>query len=151
MEETTSIEQYIESAPEKWRKSIILLRKIIKDNLPKRFEETMNYGMIGYVVPKHLYPQGYHAKKGEPLPFINIAAQKNHLSLYHLGIYINEELHSWFIESYEKSTNKKINMGKSCIRFKKDDDIPYDLIQALVKKITVEEWIRMYEHEYLNK
>jgi hypothetical protein len=121
------------------------LHNVILKNLPKGFETAMSYGGLGYVVPHSIYPAGYHCKPTEPLPFAAIASQKNSINFYHMGIYSKPELLNWFLEEYPKHTKQKLDMGKSCIRFKKIDDIPYKLIGELMKKITVKEWIKIYE------
>jgi len=121
------------------------LHNVILKNLPKGFETAMSYGGLGYVVPHSIYPGGYHCKPSEPLPFAAIASQKNSINFYHMGIYSKPELLNWFLEEYPKHTKQKLDMGKSCIRFKKIDDIPYKLIGELMKKITVKEWICLYE------
>jgi len=105
----------------------------------------MSYGMIGYVVPHSLYPDGYHCSPNLPLPFVNIASQKNHIALYHMGIYSFPEILDWFTKEYPKHSKLKLDMGKGCIRFKKPEHIPFDLIGQLMKKISVEDWIRIYE------
>ncbi len=139
-------EEYIDNLPQERKDAIKKLRKIILNNLPKGFYETMNYGMIGYVVPHSIYPQGYHCKPELPLPFVNLASQKNFIALYHMGIYANNELLDWFVKEYPKHAKRKLDMGKSCIRFKKMDDIPYDLIGELTAKMTTKEWIDLYEN-----
>lgn len=121
------------------------LRSAIKANLPNGFEETMNYGMIGYVVPHSLYPDGYHCDPSLPLPFMNLASQKNFIGVYHMGIYANKEMHDWFVKEYQQRVGKKPDMGKSCIRLKKMEAIPYDLIGELANKTTPEDWIATYE------
>jgi len=121
------------------------LRKIIKANLPKGFKEVMNYGMIGYVVPHSLYPDGYHCDPKAPLPFMNIASQKNHISVYHSGVYANPDLLKWFTDEFPKHSDRKLNMGKSCVRFSKPDHVTYDLIGELASKISVDDWIALYE------
>lgn len=141
----TTPEQYIQELPEDRVEAIIKLRKVINDNLPKGFKETMSYGMIGYVVPHEIYPAGYHCTPNLPLPFMSFASQKNSVNFYHMGIYTNSELLKWFTSEYPKYCKQKLDMGKSCIRFKKLDQIPFELIGELVKKVTVEEWIATYE------
>src|SRR5690554_5674296 len=121
-------EAYINQLPEDRKLAVETLRKTILENLPQGFEETMNYGMIGYVVPLSKYPNGYHAGKNQPLPFMNIASQKNFIALYHMGIYTDQELMDWFVHEYPKHSKTKLDMGKSCIRFKKINQIPFDLI-----------------------
>ncbi|NNC48966.1 MAG: DUF1801 domain-containing protein [Flaviramulus sp.] len=141
----TSPEDYIKQAPEERRNALKKLRKTIKDNIPKGFEEGIQYGMIGYYVPHSIYPDGYHCTPTEPLPFMSFASQKNSINFYHSGIYAKKELHDWFVSEYPKHSNRKLDMGKSCVRFKKIDEIPYELITELVKKMTVGEWIEVYE------
>ncbi len=124
------------------------LRETILKNIPKGFEECMAYGMIGYVVPHKLYPAGYHCDPKIPLPFVSVASQKNFVALYHMGIYASPELLKWFVDEYPKHCKSKLDMGKSCIRFKKAEDIPFKLIGELMKKITVKDWISKYEELY---
>ena len=136
--------EYIEVIPEDRREAIERLRETILENIPEGFHEEMNYGMIGYVVPHRLYPPGYHCDPKAPLPFVNIASQKNFVALYHMGIYMMPELLDWFVTEYPKHSKGKLDMGKSCIRFKKPEDIPFDLIAELIRKISVEEWVDAY-------
>jgi uncharacterized protein YdhG (YjbR/CyaY superfamily) len=147
----STVEEYLSQvAPDK-QAAMEKLRKIIKKNIPKGFQETMSYGMIGYVVPHKLYPKGYHCSPKDPLPFLNIAAQKNFIALYHMCVYADGALYKWFTTEYSKHTKAKLDMGKSCIRFKKPDDIPYDLIAELAQKITPEQWIERYEKAFVKK
>jgi hypothetical protein len=146
-----AIKNYIDSLPEERKNAIESLRKIIKEYVPKGFEETFNYGMISYVVPLSIYPKGYHCSSETPLPFINIASQKSHIAIYHMGIYAQPELLNWFTNEYTKLSKKKLDMGKSCIRFKKVNEIPYDLIKDLVTKMSVTEWIHLYEKSFIKK
>jgi uncharacterized protein YdhG (YjbR/CyaY superfamily) len=141
----TTVDEYINALEEDRSKAITQLRKVIKKNLPKGFEEQMGYGMIGYVVPHSIYPAGYHCNPKLPLPFINIASQKNCIVLHHMGLYVNTELLKWFIESAAKASTKKLDMGKGCVRFKKLEDIPYQLIGELAGKINVQNWIAHME------
>ena len=141
----TTPEEYIQEAPEERQEALKKLRKTIQQNLPKGFEEGMQYGMIGYYVPHSAYPAGYHCKPEEPLPFMSFASQKNSVNLYHSGIYANKKLHDWFVNEYPKYVKTKLDMGKSCVRFKKVEHIPYDLIAELVQKLSMEEWISIYE------
>ncbi len=127
------------------------LHDVIIKNIPKGFEAAISYGGLGYVVPHSIYPAGYHCNPKEPLPFAAIASQKHSINFYHMGIYSNPELLDWFVKEYPKHTKQKLDMGKSCIRFKKLDDIPYKLIGALMKKISVKEWIALYEKNLKNK
>jgi uncharacterized protein YdhG (YjbR/CyaY superfamily) len=140
-----SPDEYIEQLPEDRKAAVNRLRNIIVKNIPKGFEETMSYGMIGYVVPHSIYPDGYHCDTKLPLPFMNVASQKNFVALYHSAIYADPELLNWFVEEYPKHCKTKLDMGKSCIRFKKMENIPYDLIEELVSKVSVEDWINLYE------
>lgn len=140
-----TIKEYIDSLPEDRKKAIVELRKEIVKNLPEGFREEMSYGMIGYVVPHALYPDGYHCDPSQPLPFLNIASQKNFVAIYNMGMYADKKLYSWFVKEYPKHSKAKLDMGKSCLRFKKMDQIPYKLIGALASKITVKEWIKTYE------
>ena len=141
----TTVDEYIASLPDDRKEAIIKLRKEIKKNMPKGFEEWMSYGMIGYVVPHSLYSDGYHCTPQLPLPFMNIASQKNFIAVYHMGIYGEQKLLDWYLTEYAKQTTKKLDMGKSCMRFKKMEDIPYKLIGALASKMTVKDWIDQYE------
>lgn len=144
-------EEYINSLPEERKIYIEKLRSVIQKNLPKGFEEGMNYGMMGYYVPHTIYPKGYHCKPSDPLPFMGFASQKNSINFYHMGIYANKDLYDWFVAEYPKYSTRKLDMGKSCIRFKKFDEIPFDLIGELVTKISVEDWITTYESAFLKK
>jgi uncharacterized protein YdhG (YjbR/CyaY superfamily) len=145
--QANSPEHYIEQLPEDRQEPMNRLRATIKDNLPRGFEECISYGMIGYVVPKSLYPDGYHCDPKLPLPFINLASQKNYIALYHSCVYANEELMNWFKTEYPKHSKYKLDMGKSCIRFKRMDDIPYELVGELCSKISPQEWIELYEKQ----
>jgi len=141
----TNVESYINDLPEERKNIINELRKVILKNLPKGFAEEMSYGMIGYCVPHSIYPNGYHCDPKQPLPFLSMASQKNFIALYHMGIYMNPALMEWFTAEYAKRVKGKLDMGKSCIRFKKMDQIPFDLIGELASKMTVDEWIACYE------
>jgi hypothetical protein len=140
-----SIGDYILTLPTDRQEVMEQLRKIIKKNLPKGFSEEMNYGMIGYVVPHTLYPAGYHCKPSDPLPFMNIASQKNFIAVYHMGLYADEKLMKWFTTEYPNHSTAKLDMGKSCIRFKKPDQIPMKLIGELAAKMTPKQWIELYD------
>jgi hypothetical protein len=127
------------------------LHDIIVKNLPKGFEPAISYGGLGYVIPHSIYPAGYHCKPEEPLPFAGIASQKNSINFYHMGIYADPELYEWFVSEYPKHTKQKLDIGKSCVRFKKFDDIPFKLIGDLMKKMSAKDWISKYEAAYLPK
>lgn len=144
----SSVAEYINSLAEDRQVVIKKLKALTKKNLPKGFEEEMSYGMIGYVVPHKLYPAGYHCDPKLPLPFLSIASQKNFIALYHMGMYAKPELLDWFTSEYPKHCKSKLDMGKSCIRFKKMEDIPYALLEELMKKMTVADWISIYEKNY---
>jgi uncharacterized protein YdhG (YjbR/CyaY superfamily) len=141
-------EQYLSELPEDRKEAMLNLRNSIKENLPQGFEEVISYGMLGYVVPHSIYPSGYHCDPKLPLPFINLASQKNFIALYHMGIYADKNLESWFVSEYPKHVKTKLDMGKSCIRFKRMDDIPFDFIGELVAKVSVEDWILNYEKAF---
>lgn len=143
-----SVAQYLSEVPEERMEAMEKLRQTIKENLPAGFSEGMGYGMIGYAVPHSTYPAGYHCDPKLPLPFVSIASQKNNIALYHMGIYADPELLKWFQEEYPKHSKTKLDMGKSCIRFKKVDQIPYPLIAELMSKVTVEDWIATYEKNF---
>lgn len=143
----TTPEAYIESLSEERRHVIAELRRVIRKNLPKGFSEVMSYGMLGYVIPHTLYPSGYYCDPKLPLPFLGIASQKNFIAVYHMGIYADKKLLKWFTDEYPKHTKAKLDMGKSCMRFKKMDTIPYKFIGELASKITAKEWITLYEKE----
>ncbi len=144
-------DEYIEAIPDERQPVMSELRQVIKDNLPEGFSEVISYGMIGYVVPHSLYPGGYHCDPKLPLPFMNIASQKNFIAVYHSGIYASKKLMDWFVAEYPKYVKTKLDMGKSCIRFKKIDQIPMKLIGELASKMTVDEWINMYESNVKTK
>lgn len=143
-----TVENYIEQLPEDRKAAMQELRKIFSENLPEGFQECMSYGMIGYVVPHSIYPAGYHCDVKLPLPFLNLASQKSHIAVYHMGIYADSELLSWFQEEYSKQVKGKLDMGKSCIRFKKPELIPYNLFAELARKMSVQDWISIYEKNY---
>ncbi|MEO6719203.1 MAG: DUF1801 domain-containing protein [Ferruginibacter sp.] len=141
----TTVEQYLKELPADRQDAVNKLRKEIKANIPKGFEEVISYGMIGYVVPHSLYPKGYHCDPKLPLPLMNIASQKNSIVVHHMGIYGDKKLLDWFVEEYAKSTTTKLDMGKGCVRFKKPETIPYKLIGELAAKMKVEDWVKVYE------
>ncbi len=144
----STVDQYINEAPEDRREALQKLRNTILENLPEGFQECMSYGMVGYVVPHSIYPKGYHCSPELPLPFMSFANQKNSINFYHMGIYANPELYDWFITAYPKYSSQKLDMGKSCMRIKKNENIPFELIGMLVKKISVADWISLYEKAF---
>ncbi len=143
-----TVPEYIDSLSPERKQIIGAIRKVILKNLPKGFEEEMNYGMIGYVVPHKLYPDGYHCDPKQQLPFLNVASQKNFIAIYHMGIYAQPKLLEWFQDEWKVYSTKKLDMGKSCIRFKKPEDVPLDLIGELATKLTPQQWIEIYEKNY---
>ena len=140
-----SVAEYLTAIPEDRQPAMNKLHDTIVNNLPSGFEPMLNYGMIGYVVPQSIYPDGYHCNPKLPLPFMNIASQKNFIAVYHMGIYSSPELMDWFVGEYPKHVKTKLDMGKSCIRFKKIETIPYKLIGELATKMTVKDWVSIYE------
>ena len=141
----TTVDQYLSEVPPERQEAMNKLRRVVLKNLPKGFKEAMGYGMMGYCVPHSIYPAGYHCNPKDPLPFAGMASQKNSINFYHMGIYADPKLLKWFIDEYKKTGLGKLDMGKSCIRFKKPENIPYKLIGELCSKITVEKWIETYE------
>ena len=150
-EQYATVENYIASLDEEKRNAIIQLRNCIKKNLPKGFEETISYGMISYCVPHSIYPKGYHCNPKQALPFLSIAAQKNFIAVYHMGLYADKDLLEWFLEEWKKKNTKKLDMGKSCLRFKKQEDIPHELLGKLFAKMSIKEWINLYEKSFVKK
>lgn len=148
---STTISAYLKGIPSERLDSFCKLRETILNNIPEGFVEQMSYGMIGYVVPHVTYPDGYHCNPKLPLCFVNIASQKNFIALYHLGIYANPELLEWFVSEYPNHCKQKLDMGKGCIRFKKPNQIPFELIGELLRKITVNDWIHCYESQIKNR
>ncbi len=141
----TTVEDYLKELPEDRKVAMTELRKVILKNLPKGFKEGMGYGMMGYFVPHSKYPAGYHCKPEDPLPFMSLASQKNFIAVYHMGVYSDPKLLKWFTDEFPKHSKTKLDMGKSCIRFKKPDQIPFKLIGELASKMTPDDWIKMYE------
>ncbi len=145
-----NVKEYLKKVPKERIEYFKKLRKTILTSLPNGFDEQMNYGMIGYVVPHDIYPGGYHCDPKLPLPFANIASQKKFIGFYHMGIYANPGVLEWFVKEYPKHSDMKLDMGKSCVRFKKMDKIPYDLIGKLMRKMSVNDWIKLYEENIKN-
>lgn len=148
--EAKTPDEYMEGLPEDRKEAMTELRKVIKKNLPKGFKETMGYGNLGWVVPHTLYPAGYHCDPKLPLPFLGIASQKNFIAVYHMGIYADKDLLDWFTAEFPKYSKTKLDMGKSCIRFKKPEQIPFKLIGELATKMTPQDWIDLYETNVKN-
>ncbi len=141
----TSPDAYFAELPADRQEPMQRLRETFLGHLPKGFEERMSYGMIGYVVPHSMYAKGYHCDPKLPLPFINVASQKNFIAIYHMGLYGSPKLLEWFTTEFPKHSKKKLDMGKSCLRFKKAEDIPFELIGELAGKMSPEDWIAQYE------
>jgi Domain of unknown function (DU1801) len=146
----TTVNEYLAEIPEDRQKVFVKLRNSIKKNLPKGFKEGIGYGMMGWSVPHSIYPAGYHCNPKDPLPFMGMASQKNFIAVYHMGVYADPKLLKWFTEAHAKASTKKLDMGKSCIRYKKPEDIPFDLIGELASKMTVQDWITIYETNFKN-
>ncbi|MDG2059831.1 MAG: DUF1801 domain-containing protein [Flavobacteriales bacterium] len=144
-----NILEYKKNVPEDKKDVFDKLMKTVRENIPKGFSEELSYGIPAWVVPHSLYPKGYHCSPELPLPFVSIASQKNFIALYHMGIYATPELLDWFMKEYPKHSKRKLNMGKSCVRFKKMDDIPFELVGELMGKMTPKDWIEKYESTFL--
>ncbi len=146
-----TVQEILANLPEERREPFHKLHTVIVENLPEGFEPGISYGGLGYVVPHSRYPAGYHCKPEEPLPFAGLASQKGSINFYHMGIYMDPDLLNWFVSEYPKHSKQKLDMGKSCIRFKKMEEIPYQLIAELMQKISMPEWIDMYEKNLVPK
>jgi uncharacterized protein YdhG (YjbR/CyaY superfamily) len=140
-----NIAEYIDQLPDDRKEAFSRLRDTINTNLPEGFKETLGYNMPSWVVPHSAYPAGYHCDPKIPLPFLSIASQKNFIAFYHMGLYADNELLEWFVNEYPNHSRTKLDMGKSCVRFKKVSEIPYDLIAELCAKMTPDRWIGIYE------
>lgn len=149
--EAKTPDEYLAELPEDRKVAIQKLREVALKNLPTGFKEVISYGMLGYVVPHEIYPKGYHCTPKLPLPFFNVASQKNSINIYHMAIYADANLYNWFVEEYPKHSVAKLDMGKGCIRFKKIDAIPFELIGELLSKITPQQWIEMYENAFIKR
>jgi uncharacterized protein YdhG (YjbR/CyaY superfamily) len=147
--DASTVEGYLQKVPAERQAPMARLRALLRSNLPEGFEEVLSYGMPGFVVPHSLYPKGYHCDPTLPLPFVSFASQKNFIALYHMGLYANEEHMAWFKASWDADQWGKLDMGKSCIRFKNMDKIPWDLLSELATKITPQAWISQYEAAFL--
>ena len=143
--QATTVDAYVAELPPERQAAVQSLRDVINASLPQGFAEQMNYGMIGWVVPHALYPAGYHCDPKLPLPFMGLASQKQSVNLYHMGLYADDGLLSWFVTEHAKASPRKLDMGKSCIRYKKPQDMPLKLIGQLAKKLSVKQWIALYE------
>ncbi len=140
----TTVQQYLDELPDDRRVAISVVRQVMRKNLPKGFEEGIQYGMIGYYVPHSVYPDGYHCNPKEPLPYASLASQKNHMSIYLMCIYGEEKHRKWFVDAWKES-GKKLDMGKSCVRFKKLEDVPLQVVGQAIQRVTVKKYIDVYE------
>lgn len=146
--QATSPEDYISQIPQERQEGFRKIIEAVQKGLPEGFRPGISNGMISWCVPLELYPAGYHCTPGAPLPFMALASQKNFIALYHMGMYADPELLSWFTEEYPKHSKRKLDMGKSCIRFKKTDDIPFELLTEVSRRMTVQDWIKCYEANF---
>src|SRR5579883_2914695 len=139
-----TVQQYLSSLPQDRREAINAVRKVILKNLPKGYEEQISYGMIGYVVPHSLYPAGYHCDPRQPLPMANLGSKKNHLSLHLMTVYGDAATEKWFRNAWT-ATGKKLDMGKACVRFKKAEDIPLEVLGELIARVPVDKYVARVE------
>ena len=146
--EVDTFEDYLAALPENRKEAVERLHQVIVEQLPAGFEVGILAAMINYYVPLSAYPAGYHCTPGEPLPFLALASQKNHIALYHMGLYMDEELATWFVKEYQEQVPTKLDMGKSCVRMKNPKNIPYELIGDLVSKMSMERYIELYEENH---
>lgn len=140
-----SFQEYLDKLPDDRRDAISEIRKIMRSSLPKGFAENISENFLSYNVPHSLYPDGYHCNPDQPLPFVSFASQKNFIAMYHMGLYSDPELLKWFTNEYRKHSSTKLDMGKSCVRFKKTADIPFELLKQLASKVSPAQWIKTYE------
>jgi len=147
----TTVIDILSNIPSERAEHFNQLHDVIVKNLPNGFEAAISYGGLGYVIPHTLYPAGYHCKPIEPLPFAGISSQKNSINFYHMGMYSDPLLYEWFVTEYPKHSKKKLDMGKSCVRFKSPDEIPFKLIAELMRKMSAQEWINLYESKLKKK
>jgi hypothetical protein len=145
---TETVSTYIASLPPDRQDAISATRSALVENLPKGYEEIFSSNMINYVVPHSIYPNGYHCNPKQALPFISLANQKNFIALYHMGLYADPVLLKWFVDIYPNHSKRKLDMGKSCIRFKNFEDIPVKLIGELAQKMSVDNYVAVYEKNY---
>jgi len=140
----TSVAAYLKALPADRRKALEAVRKVIRANLDPKFKEGIQYGMIGYFVPHSVFPDGYHCKPEEPLPFAHIASQKNHMAVYLFCLYFDPDEVQRFQDEWKQS-GKKLDMGKSCLRFKKIEDVALDVIGKAIKRMTMKKFLALYE------
>ncbi len=139
--DAATVEEYISELSEERREAVTTVREMVLANLPSGYEEVMDFGMIAYVVPLSVCPKTYN---GHPLMYAAIASEKNYVSVHLMNIYANQDTQRWFVESY-KATGKRMNMGKSCVRFRKLEDLPLELIGEAVGRTSMEDWVAVYE------
>jgi uncharacterized protein YdhG (YjbR/CyaY superfamily) len=140
----STVEEYLAALPKDRREALDAIRKVIRKNLPKGYEEGIQYGMIGYFVPHSLYPAGYHCDPKQPLPFVHLASQKNHMAIYLFCLYMDEEAMERFTTAWQQ-TGKKLDMGKSCVRFKKLDQVALDVVADAIRAIPVKDFVAHYD------
>ncbi len=145
-----NVAEYIEQIPDNQKELFLSILNIIRKNIPQGFEECINYKMPSWVVPHSLYGSGYHCDPKLPLPFLAVGIQKNSVNLYHMGIYADTELYNWFINEYDNLDLKKLDIGKSCMRFKKIEEFPKNLVGDLIQKTNPTDWINIYEKAFKN-
>ncbi len=145
--EGTTVSEILARIPADRAEAFHRLHEVIVANLPEGFEPAISYGGLGYVVPHALYPAGYHCKPSEPLPFAGIASQKHTINFYHMGLYSDPALLEWFVSEYPRHSTRKLDMGKSCVRFKHFNDIPFALIGELMRRMSAKDWIALYERQ----
>ena len=141
---STEADRYLAGLPEDRRAALSAVREVVLRNLDPAIEEGVQYGFIGYFVPHSVYPHGYHRDPMEPLPFLQLASRRTHMAIHAFCAYCDEAAKAWFVESW-RNTGKKLDMGASCVRFKKLEDVPLDVVGGLVKKVTAKRFIKAYE------
>ena len=144
---TKPFEEYFTAVADDRKEAMANLRAQIEANLPAGFEPAMTHGMPSWVVPHSLYPDGYHVNPELPLPFLSLASQRSHIAIYHMGLYADPALMEWFVGEYPGHSRLKLNMGKSCIRFKNPKRVPFDLIGQLCSRMTPDRWVSIYEKQ----
>lgn len=147
--EANTIEEYLDRIPADRKHAVSKLIELMRTQMPPGFQETISYKMPSFVVPHSLYAAGYHCDKSQPLPFVSLASQKNFIALYHMGLYADPTLMTWFLDEWPRHSANKPDMGKSCIRFKNPEKIPYELLAALLAKVSPQQWIETYEMAFI--
>jgi hypothetical protein len=140
-----TVDEYLAALPPDRRTAISAVREVILTNLQAGYEEAMQYGMIGYVVPHSIYPAGYHCDPSKPLTYAMLGSQKNHMAIYLCNVYGHKETETWFRKAFQ-ATGKKLDMGKSCVRFKKLEQLPLDVIGQVIARTPVDKYIAGVEH-----